>query len=97
MTYARRVDANHGELKGHFEKLGCSVHDASRLGEDFPDLIVALHKQTVLVEVKTEKGKLSPGQIRFRREWKGITYEARTLDDVIAIVADMKKNMRMFG
>jgi hypothetical protein len=94
MSFARRTDANHAELKGYFERLGCSVHDASRLGEDFPDLIVALHKQTVLVEVKSENGKLTPGQIRFRREWKGITYEARTLDDVIAIVGELKKNMR---
>ncbi len=96
MTYARRVDSNHAELKGYFEHLGCGVTDLSRVGCGVPDLLVSLHKQTVLVEVKSEYGKLNPEQIRFHREWKGVVYQARTLDDVIAIVGDMKRNMKMF-
>lgn len=102
MTYARRVDGNHAELKGYFEKLGCAVHDASRAGGGFPDLVVSLHRQTVLVEVKNPTKpkadqELTPEQTRFHREWKGLIYQARTLDDVIAIVAELKKNMRMYA
>ena len=95
--YAARVDQNHSEMKDHFERLGCKVADAARLGGGFPDFVVSLHKQTVLVEIKSKDGKLSPEQERFHREWKGEIYEARTLDDVIAIVAAMKKRMRLYG
>ena len=101
MTYARRVDGNHASMKGHFERLGCAVHDASRAGGGFPDLVVSLHKQTVLVEIKDPTKpkadqQLTPDQVKFHREWKGVIYEARTLDDVIAIVGEMKRVMKMF-
>ena len=38
--YARRVDANHAEIKAAFEKMGCSVVDLSRMGEGCPDIAV---------------------------------------------------------
>ena len=94
MAYARRVDANHGELKGYFERMGCSVLDLFRVGSGCPDLAVSLHGFTLLVEVKAEGGSLEPEQIRFHREWKGQIRQARTLEDCVSIVKELKSWMR---
>lgn len=74
-----------------FERLGCSVVDLSRVGAGVPDLLCSIHKFSALVELKTETGKLNPLQVRFHRESKATIYVARTLDDVIDIVAKLKK------
>ena len=92
MIYARRQDANQTALIGAFEKLGCSVLDLSRVGSGCPDLAVSVHGNTVLVEVKTEEGKLSPEQIRFHRESKASIFVARTFDDVAVIVQIIKRS-----
>lgn len=94
MSYIRRTDANHGELKGHFERMGCSVLDLFRVGHGCPDMLVALHGFSVLVEAKVQDGKLTPEQIRFHREWKGEICQATTLDDCLAIVGRLKAKMR---
>lgn len=91
MGFARRVDANHAELKAAFERMGCSVLDLFRVGDGCPDLAVALHGHTEFVEVKSGDGKLLPEQRRFRREWKGVVHEARSVDDVVAIVTRMRQ------
>jgi hypothetical protein len=94
VTWAKRRDANQDGPNGlvaAFERFGCSVVDLSRVGAGCPDLSVSIHLYTVFVEIKTEKGKLNPEQVRFHRESKATIYVARTLDDVIEIVAKLKK------
>jgi hypothetical protein len=93
---ARRIDANHGEIKRAFERLGCAVFDAYSVGKGFPDLVVQVGIPpaviTLLVEVKTRTGKLTDAQESFRLH----SVIARTADDVAAIVADMRlSNRRM--
>jgi hypothetical protein len=96
VSYARRTDANHGELKGYFERMGCSVLDLFRVGQGCPDMLVALHGFSVLVEAKVKGGELNPDQTRFHREWKGEICQATTLDDCLRIVAAMKAQMKRF-
>lgn len=83
--YARRKDLTHNPIAQAFEKLGYSVADTSRLGDDFPDMVIAKGIMTALVEAKAEKGKLRPGQKTFRDGWRGMIFEARSVDDVIEI------------
>lgn len=90
MTFARRVDSNHADIKGSFERLGCSVFDTSRVPK-FTDLVVGFMGVNVIVEVKAEKGKLTDDQIDLRDTWKGWREEARNTDDVIRIVFAMRK------
>ncbi len=91
MSYAKRQDSNQTLIKDAFERLGCSVLDLSRVGiEGVPDLAVSVHKVTCFCEVKTETGKLSPGQVKWHRESKAWTEVARDLKDVERIVKEMR-------
>lgn len=83
MRRAARLDANHAEIKGAFEKLGFEVFDSSRVGGGFPDLVV-FHQATqrlMLVEVKTPKGRVKTTQERFREKFPVVI--ARSVDDAI--------------
>jgi len=94
MTFARRVDSNHAELKAAFERMGCSVLDLFRVGDGCPDLAVSLHGLTEFVEIKVEDGHLRPEQRRFLRESKAVVHQARNVDDVLRIVQGIKRKVR---
>lgn len=61
---AKRTDANQREIANALRKLGWLVIDLSGVGRGVPDLLA--HRpatgRTVLIEVKTAKGKLTPLQ-----------------------------------
>lgn len=51
-----------------------------------PDIVCIYRGQTYWIEVKSEKGKLSPQQQEFLRNWSqcgGHAFVARSIDDVI--------------
>lgn len=52
MPYAKRVDANHGQIRDALRRLGYFVADMSRSGRGFPDLLIAKAGRMRLVEVK---------------------------------------------
>lgn len=89
-----RKDANHNELAGVFESLGCSVLDLSMVGDDCPDILVGIAAVNVLVEIKSATGKLEPGQERFKRDWNGPCEVCRTADEAIALVQKYRARMR---
>lgn len=71
MIFARKVDNNHKEIVQRLRALHCEVHDMSRVGKGFPDLLVNLCGKTYLCEVKNGKGKLTLDQIHFHENWTG--------------------------
>lgn len=81
MRYAARVDKNQAEIVAALKAVGWSVELTHRLGDDFPDLIVARNKRTVLLEVKSEDGTLSDGQMDFINRWRGEVYVVRSVSD----------------
>lgn len=92
--FARRQDANHSEIVDAYEKLGVSVLDLSKVAEltkpGCPDLLCALHGHTWLSETKTDVGQLSPAQVHFAELWKGKVRVVRSIDDVIAVVQEIR-------
>lgn len=91
MRRAARTDGNHTEIVEAFRKHGCSVWDTSRMGEGGPDLVVGRWQRCVLVEVKDgslppSRRKLTPDEIKFKREWKGAYCIVENIDDVIVTV-----------
>jgi hypothetical protein len=52
MGYAKRVDANQAAIVEALKRLGWHVHDTSRLGGGFVDLVIARRGVLRLVEVK---------------------------------------------
>lgn len=70
MKHVKR-DAIQGAVVEAFRDCGLSVYDAAHAGKDFPDLVVGWAGKTWLVELKTGKAPLTPGQVEFARQWRG--------------------------
>jgi len=83
MRRAARKDANHNEIARAFERMGCDVLDLSGVGKDCPDLLVRVRAidRWMLVEVKTPKGRIKPGQAAFAERWP--VKVVRTIEDAI--------------
>lgn len=86
-----RKDANHNEIAGYFTDLGCSVFDASKFGDGFPDIVVGFCGQNHLVEIKTPSGELTPAQEGLIERWRGTITVVGTKEDVIAMVQKYRK------
>ena len=69
MKRAARVDSNHAEIVAAFEQAGAPVLSLAPLGDGAPDLLVLIHDELALVEVKSAHGKLTPAQRDFHRQW----------------------------
>lgn len=97
MTYARRKDTSHKAIAQGLVQAGFSVADTSRLGDDFPDLVIGKHGFDAKVECKTAPNKvnkrrkaataselMSEGQQDFAGQWKGSpVIAAYCLEDVL--------------
>jgi hypothetical protein len=81
--WAQKPDSNQSDVVQALEKIGCSVFSLHRVGDSIPDLLVGYRGLTMLLEVKTERGKLSKEQERWHREWKGHTCVVRSPTDAI--------------
>ena len=83
--YAAKVDANQSPIvKGLKDIFGPdAVFDCSRVGQGFPDIMVGVRGVNILMEIKTDKGKLTPDQVYFHKEWDGQVAVVTSLQDAI--------------
>lgn len=100
--YARRKDTSHKAIAKGLIAHGFSVADTSRLGDDFPDLVIGKFGIDAKVECKTEDVRknghktaaelLSDGQKDFKSEWKGSpVIVAYSLEDALHGFAMLQK------
>ena len=78
MRRAARTDSNHIEIVKHFRFCGAKVLSLAAMGKGVPDLLVCWKNITWLVEIKTPKGKQTPDQIAFLKEWTGMVVLVRS-------------------
>lgn len=72
---AAKVDVNHGDIRDTFRAYGYAVVDLARVGRGFPDLLISKSFITAAIEVKRDaKAKLTPDQMEFHRNWKGLIF-----------------------
>ena len=67
MSYAKKTDRNHAEIRDGLRQVGYTVVDTSRFGEGFPDLIV-INKECSMVfltEVKDGDVGFTKGEVKF--------------------------------
>ena len=83
---AKRTDANQVDIVRAFERMGCEVLDLSGVGSGCPDLLVRVPAigLWMLVEVKTPKGRIKPGQAEFATRWP--VSIVRSIDDAIELM-----------
>ena len=67
----RRVDLDQKKVITQLEEMGFSVLNLSAVGMGCPDLLVGKDGQNFLLEIKSEKGTLTPAQVDFRKNWQG--------------------------
>ena len=88
---ASRVDANQASIVRALRAVGASVLHVHQLKNCF-DILVGYRGRTFLMEVKDpsqplSKRKLTPGEAKFRDEWRGSPYHVvETADEAIAII-----------
>ena len=97
MPRAHKVDANQPEIIAAFRALGCSVHDCSGVGQGFPDLVVGCAGVNMLVECKTDEGTLTPDQVRFIDEWRGLVYIIRSAQEARDLVIQTRQEIAKRG
>jgi len=71
--YQRKVDSNQSEIVTYLREAGYHVCLTHRLGEGFPDLLVARARShaNILVEVKQKGELLTPAEKQFFETWPG--------------------------
>lgn len=86
-----RVDKNQKEIVEAFRSLGYSVAHTHTIGRGFPDIAIGKNGATHLIEIKTEKGKLTDLEKSFQDAWKGSLKVIRNLEDVLAFDKNQTK------
>lgn len=76
-----RLDANHAAIRQALEQVGATVYSGGPL-----DLIAGFRGHTVLLEVKTAKGKLRPSQVAFLASWQGCAAVVRTVQEALEVI-----------
>lgn len=95
------LDANHHDIVEAFQKCACMVAELAKSKSDvpgIPDLLVGIPDHVgrefrlVLVEVKTQEGRLTSDQRRFFAEWVDYpVHVVRTIDDVVRVIRQYQK------
>lgn len=94
---AARKDTNHSEIVAAFLREGCTVQAISAPGA--PDLVVGWRGRfNLLVEIKSERGKLNPLQRAWHASWRGskpwVVWEA---ENVPALLRDVARELEGEG
>lgn len=95
--FARKVDANQPDIVKAFRDLGCRVLHLHMVGAGCPDIAVAKQEITALVEIKDGKGKMTPDELEFHKDWPGLLFIVRTEDDVARVVSVMESEKELRG
>lgn len=87
--YAKKVDKNHAEIRAAFrDLLGFdNVVDTSKAGFGLGDLAITFGGLSMLIEIKTEKGKLTKAQENCKLPQRLV----RNMDDVAESVRVLKQ------
>lgn len=93
---ARKVDANHSEIRDALKAAGCSVRDLSGAGNGIPDLLVGYQGVNLLIECKDGRKppsaqKLTRAQVEFFDSWLGQVAKVTTAAEALAIIAEHTK------
>lgn len=90
---AYKKDLNQNGISNLLTNIGCDVFDLSPVGGGVTDLLVGTCGVNLLIEIKSEKGTLTPKQKIFHGRWRGRVDVARSADDALEIVREIRKGL----
>ena len=85
---AAKRDKNEAEIIHALRQVGADVIQLSDKG--VPDLLVGYKNRNFLIEVKTDKGKLTPDQTDFFTMWTGQVAVVRTIEEALSVIYHTK-------
>jgi len=87
MRRIAKTDSNQQIIVQALRDAGCTVQPLHQMGGGIPDLLVATPSgETLLVEVKSAKGSLTPEQEQWISRWRGRVAVVRTVEEALAAV-----------
>ena len=86
-----KTDGNQTDIMQALRAAGFYVFDCSRMGRGFPDLLINSYARVVLMEVKTQEGRLTPAEAKFHAEYKGELYIVRSVEDALIAMGKWEK------
>ncbi len=89
--WAARVDANQAEIVEALRQVGASVLVLSHVGQGCADLSAGFRGQNYFLEIKTDKGKLTPSEKEFMEMWRGHYAIVRTVDEALRAIGVLEE------
>ena len=91
-----RTDGNQKEIIEKWMKIpGTSYVDLHNVRNGCPDLLLGYGGVNVLVEVKSEKGKLTPAQEEWHATWTGDVFIVRSFVELLYRFCSLEENEMM--
>lgn len=79
-----KKDGNQKRIARELTELGFAVADLSSCGHGIPDLLVARNGKQLLVELKSDRGRMTEDEIEFFGRWPlGLAIVAKTTEDIL--------------
>lgn len=95
MRYIAKVDSNQREIVEALRAMGASVYLTHQVGSGFPDIVVGYRGMTILLEIKSEKGKMKPDEVEFFQKWKGCAFVVYSAEEAIMVVQNVVSGKEM--
>lgn len=84
----KKTDSNQREIVEGLREFGATVFDTHMVGHGFPDIVVGYGGKNYLFEIKTDGGRLTPDEVKFIANWRGITYLVRCIEDCFQVLCN---------
>ena len=81
-----RADLNQNGIVVALRAAGCSVHVLSQQGDGCPDVLVGVHGQNLLLEIKAPTGKRTPLQLVWHAAWRGRVQVVTSVTEALALI-----------
>jgi len=91
--HAGRVDANHAECVKALRSAGMMATSTAMLGNGFADIIVGYRGLNILLEIKSEGGRMTSDERQFHLTWAGQVAVANSPEEAVIAVVDHCKKM----
>jgi len=89
-----RLDANHNEIVSALRTAGASVQSLASIGDGCPDLMVAVHGVTAVMEIKDgskspSKKRLTTDEQRWYDDWNGLKFIVYSVEQALQILSSL--------
>ena len=87
LRWDARADKNQKDIVDAARKMGCSAVPLFRLGQGVGDYLLGYHGHNLLIEIKTDEGKLTKAEQHFFDTWYGQVTVIRSIEDLRNLLA----------